>query len=82
MPATIAVIAVARPLRDDGDATHGLRLRKFVLDPASFSPAFGIGSLVVFSRSPSSSMAASSVPPLAVIFGCSDSSGTSLAGLR
>ena len=39
------------------------------------SPAFGIGSLVVFSRSPSLRIAASGLPALAVILGCSDSSG-------
>ena len=44
------------------------------------SPAFGIGSLVVFSRSPSLRIAASGLPALAVILGCSDSSGTSACG--
>src|SRR5208283_1560965 len=46
------------------------------------SPAAGMGSLVVFSKSPSLSIAASIVPALAVTFGCSDSIGTSLAAAR
>src|ERR1017187_9499202 len=44
------------------------------------SPSAEIGSLVDFIRSPSVSMAKSGEPLLALIFGCSDSMDTSLAG--
>ena len=48
----------------------------------ALSPAAGMGSFAAFSRSPSLSIATSSVPALVVTFGRSDSMGTSFGAAR
>ena len=58
IPATMAVIEV-HIFGDDGERANRLRLRQIHTGSTLLSPAFGIGSLVVFSRSPSLSIAAS-----------------------
>ena len=67
IPATIEAIK-SGILGHEGDGANRLRLRKLVLNPRRFARSRESGVLVVFSRSPSVSMAKSGEPPLAVIF--------------